>query len=178
MKKHFKVLIPLAAVLILTSCAAQPRLPGRQSGPYGDNDDRYENDRYGNDRYGNDRYGNNRYGNNWVELGSKRLNKHDDYEKININGYRNGGYSQLRFDTYGPVTIYRAVVRYDNGRTEEVNVRNAYNNRGRNTIDNNSVIVNLPRSNRAIRQVMFWYDADSYYRNNRNKSMVSVFGRW
>lgn len=163
MKKYFN-LLALIVVFILTSCASQQRYPDRQGNyPYGNRDD----NRYGNRNDG--RYSNN---SNWIALGNKRVSSRSSSEKININS-RAGWLQQLRFDASGPVNIYRCVVRYDDGRTEEIRVRNSYNN-NRSARGNNSVVVDLPNRNRTIRQVIFWYDSGNYSRNN---AVVTVYGR-
>lgn len=166
MKKYFKFLVPVLAVLLIASSASAQFFPGRNR----DRDDRYE-DR----RYEDNRYGNSRYGNNWLTLGRTRASSRSgSYERININS-RYGEIRQLLFRSDGPVNIYRVAVRYSNGRTEELRVRNNRRDNRRMSNYNNELMVSVPgRGYSDVRQVIFWYDTDNY---SRSRPTINVYGR-
>lgn len=165
MKKYFKFLVPLLVLMFFAATASAQLFPGR---------DRDRNDRYGDRRYEDDRYGN-RYGNNWVPLARTRVSRYDNYEKINLN-YRYGNIRQLLFRSDGPVNIYRVAVRYSNGRTEELRIRNnRLDNRRWNNNYDNEMLVSIPgRGYNDVRQIMYWYDNDRY---TRSRSTINVYAR-
>lgn len=170
MKKYSKFLFFAATLFVMSSVFAQRGYSNHDRNPYGDrNDDRYENGRYENDRYGHSGYEN-----NWVELGSKAITSRRDFNKININP-RLGWFRQLRFDVNGMTDIYRVAVKYDNGYTEELNVRNNYGRRDARS--NNAILVDLPNRNRNIRQIIFWADNDNLRNGPFNRNMVVVSAR-
>lgn len=164
MKKYFKILIPVLAVMLFASCASAQY-------PVRDRDDR----RYDDSRYENDRYGNNRYGNNWMAIARTRVSRSGSSERVNVNS-RNSNIRQLLFSSDGSVNIYRVAVRYSNGRTEELNVRNnRRDNRRANRNYNNDLMVSVPsRGYASVRQVIFWYDTDNF---SRNRPTINVYGR-
>lgn len=163
MKKHLKILAAAMVVLFSASVASAQIFPSR------DRDDRYEDRRYENDRYGNN------YGNGWVNIARTRASRNGNYERININR-RYSDIRQLLFTADGPVNIYRVTVRYNNGRTQELNVRNnRRDNRRWNNNRNNDLLVNIPNSRfNDVRQVTFWYDTDAYA---RYRPTINVMGR-
>lgn len=171
MKKYFKFLVAITAVLFSVSASAQ-LFPGKNRG-----DDRYENRRYEDNRYGNDRYGNDRYGNNWYNIDRVRVSNRSSYERVNLNSREARNMRQLLFRTDGSVNIYRVAVRYNNGRTEELRVRNnRWDSRNRSN-RNDDLMVTIPGRNYSdIRQVTFWYETD-----NRSpfasRPVVSILGR-
>ncbi|ODT35837.1 MAG: hypothetical protein BGN92_01295 [Sphingobacteriales bacterium 41-5] len=163
MKKYFKILVPVLAVMLFVSCASAQY-------PVRDRDDR----RYDDSRYENDRYGNNRYGNNWMTIARTRVSRSGSSERVNVNS-RYGNIRQLLFSSDGSVNIYRVAVRYSNGRTEELNVRNNRRDNRRENNYSNDLIVSVPSRGYAnVRQVIFWYDTDNY---SRNRPTISVYAR-
>ena len=171
MNKIIKFIIPLLAVMFCVSSASAQLFPRNTR-----DDDRYSDRRYEDRRYEDDRY-NNRYGNNWYDIARTRVTGRDNYERVNLNSRDSRNLRQLLFKTDGPVNIYRVAVRYRSGRTEELRIRNnGWDNRKRYS-KNNELMVAVPSSRRndEIRQVMFWYDADS--RLPFSRPTVSIFGR-
>ncbi len=171
MKKYFKFLVAVTAVLFSVSASAQ-LFPAKDR-----DDDRYENRRGNDGRYENDGYGNNRYGNGWYNIERVRVSSRGSFERINLNYREARNIRQLLFKTDGPINIYRVAVRYSNGRTEELKLRNNRWDKRNSNSWNNELMVTIPGRNYSdIRQVMFWYDTD-----NRspfgNRPVVSILGR-
>lgn len=125
-----------------------------------------------NTRYENERYGNSNHS-KWVNIARTRVSSGRNYEKVNINR-RFGNVRQLLFNADGPVHIYRVTVRYSNGRTEELNVRNSRQNNRRSS-RNSDLVVTVPnRWNNEVRQVTFWYDVND---RSRYRPTINVLGR-
>jgi len=164
MKTNAKFLIPVFAVMFFATNTSAQQFPGRDG-----------NDRYEHSRYEYDRYGNNDYRNNWTSVARMKVSRNDGYDRINLNNrYRN--IHQLLFRADGPTNIYRVAVRYSDGRTEELRVRNnRRDNRRWNDNYHNELIVSIPNRGRSnVRQIMFWYDNDGY---SRSRSIVNVYAR-
>lgn len=167
MNRYFKFIIPLLAVVFSISSASA------QLSPRNSRDD----DRYNDRRYEDSRYGNNRPGNNWVDIGRTRVSMRDNYERMNVSR-RNSNIRQLLFKTDGNVNIYRVVVRYNNGRTEELRLRNnRWNSRSRNSW-NDELLVTIPSIGRRseVREVRFWFD-NGNRRPFSSRPTISVYGR-
>lgn len=167
MKKYFKILVPVVMVFFSVSTVSAQFFPGRDR-----DNNRYEDRRYENSRYENGRYGNS-YGSGWFDLGRVRASRTDNYDRINLNS-RQSNVRQLLFRSDGLVNIYRVALRYNNGRTEELRVRdNRYDRRG--SSYNNDLIVTVPnRGYSDVRQVMVWYDVNNY---SRFRPTINVYGR-
>ncbi|MFV0605947.1 MAG: hypothetical protein ACK5NK_08920 [Niabella sp.] len=159
MKKYIKLVTSLAVLLLFVFTATAQYNSGRN------------NNRNNNKQYDDDRYDNNRYGNsyNWMSIARSRVTKNRGYEKITLNR-RQRDVRQLMFRTNGDVNVYRVVIRYRNGRTEQVNVRNGrYNNRY-----DNEQIINIPRYRYDVHQITVLYNTSRYA---RGKSVINVYGR-
>lgn len=164
MKKYIQFIVPLLAVLFSVS-SASAQFSSRDR-----DDDRWE-DR----RYEDSRYGNNRYGNNWTTIDRTRVSNRDNYERINVNR-RNGDVRQLLFKTDGAVNIRKVTVRYSNGRTQDLRVRNVRSDNRRSNTWDNDVMVTIPSNGRSeVREIRYWFDS----RNSRSFSRptITVYGR-
>lgn len=104
----------------------------------------------------------------WEKLGEKSVDYRIDHDVFNVT-YRNGYFSKLRFSARGgAVNVYRCVVHFENGGTQEIDLRHdlAKGNRSR--------MVDLSGNRRLIEKVTFWYDTKN---SSRNRAIVSVWGR-
>lgn len=159
MKRYLLVSLITALIGFFFASAASAQIrPGINRGY----DNRFENERYANVN-----------NSNWVSIARTRVSSGRNYEKVNINR-RFGNIRQLLFNADGPVHIYRVTVRYNNGRTEELNVRNSRRDNRRSN-RNTDLIVTVPnRWNNDVRQVTFWYDADN---RSRVRPTINILGR-
>lgn len=168
MNKNFTLLLSAAAVVLATTFVSAQPIPG--NGRY---DNRNE-DRWDDRHYENNRNGSSRYDNNWMTLSHTRVSLRGNQERITLNR-RMGDIQQLLFSSNGAVNIYRVAVRFSNGRTQELQVRNNRWDSRSNRRWEDELIVNIPGNRYAdVRQVMFWYDADHY---SRTRPVITLLGR-
>ena len=103
-----------------------------------------------------------------VFLGTKEVLDRADNDKINV-GASKGTFDRLQFRV-GPraVDFKKVVVQFENGNKEELDLRERIPAGGR------SRWINLNGTDRRIKNIEFWYDADTKRRGVR--SSVSAYG--
>ena len=104
----------------------------------------------------------------WQKLGEKVVDYGIDHDVINVT-YRDGYFSKLRFAAKGgAINMHRCVVHFENGRTQEIDLRHDFVKGSR------SRVVDLSGNRRLIEKITFWYDTKNF---SRNKATLSVWGR-
>jgi hypothetical protein len=103
----------------------------------------------------------------WVYLGEAHVDGAADHDKIKV-GKSEGRFRsiQLRVD-YAAIEFNHVVVHYENGTSEEVQVRQRIN-AGGSTRD-----IDLAGRDRAIESVELWYERATY---RRQRPRVRLFG--
>ncbi|NMC39144.1 MAG: hypothetical protein GYA41_12545 [Bacteroidales bacterium] len=107
-------------------------------------------------------------GHKWVLLGEKRVNDRLDHDIIPVTAIR-GDFKSLVIRVKGAsVDFKKVVIEYGNGERDEIELRNTIPAGG------SSRIIDLKGSERVIREISFWYDANTI---RGRKALVRVFGR-
>src|SRR5262245_43866780 len=106
--------------------------------------------------------------NRWIYLGESNVDGNVDHDKIKI-GRDDGRFRaiQIRVER-APIEFERVVVRYGNGSSERIDIRNRIRP-GRSTR-----VINLRGNDRVIESVEVWYARARY---NSNKPKLRLFGR-
>lgn len=103
----------------------------------------------------------------WEVLGEKRVNYRMDRDVMNVNNRE--AYKQIRIAVNGgSLNMYRATIYFENGGTQEVDLRNNFN-RG-----SSSRTIDLNGKMRRIDKIVFWYDTKNH---SRRKATVTVLGK-
>lgn len=170
MNDYIKILIPIFAIF-LVACGSQ-RYTGNDR-----RDNGYGNVLSGDSRYYEDDYSYNS-GAGWNELDKVRVAARKEEKRVKVTRREGKEVSQLLFRTDGPIKIQRVVVKYSNGNTEELNVRNSrFDRRNRNSDLNEDLIVRVPDYGRArLREINFWYDVNKRSIFSKRPT-VTVFAR-
>ena len=104
----------------------------------------------------------------WQKIGEKRVNYTIDHDVLNVT-YRDGTFKQLRFGARGgSINVYRCVIHFENGESQEIDLRNTFRKGSK------SRIVDLDGSRRLIDKISFWYDTKDY---SANKAVVVIWGK-
>jgi Skp family chaperone for outer membrane proteins len=106
--------------------------------------------------------------NNWRKLGETNVDYRIDHDRLNAN-LRDGKFKQLKFVVRGgAINMYRCIVHFQNGETQEIDLRHTFN-RG-----SDSRIIDLNGNERFIDFIDFWYDTKNYA--NQRATLV-VWGK-
>jgi hypothetical protein len=107
-------------------------------------------------------------GRRWTILGEKLVNDRLDHDIIPVTAKR-GDFNSLMVKVKGAsVDFKKMVVVYGNGVRDEIELRNTIRAGG------SSRIIDLRRGDRIIREIEFWYDANTIL---GRKAVVKVLGR-
>ena len=102
----------------------------------------------------------------WVLLGVRTVSDRLDHDTVTVTADR-GDFARLKFSVERvPVQFHRVVVRYGNGETDEIEMRERVRAGGE------TRAIDLRGGDRVIRAIDFWYDANSV----RKKAVVRVWG--
>lgn len=102
----------------------------------------------------------------WVLLGARTVSDRLDHDTITVTASR-GEFTRLKFSVERvPVQFHRVVVRYGNGESDEIEMRERVRAGGE------TRAIDLRGGDRVIRTIDFWYDANSV----RKKAVVRVWG--
>ena len=116
--------------------------------------------------HNNNNHNNNNAG-SWRILGTLHAKHTADHDALEVSGPHDY-YRKLKFKvTDSPVNIQRMVVRYDDGKPEEINTRNEIPK------DGESRVIDLSGGKRKIKSIDFWYDTKGFL---NGKADVTVFG--
>jgi hypothetical protein len=103
----------------------------------------------------------------WDLLGTRQVNDRVDHDVIAV-GARDGEYRRIKFTVQrASVDFHRVVVHFGNGRDQHVEMRNTIPAGGE------SRAIDLDGTERIIRSVEFWYDANTI---RGRRAQVRVFG--
>lgn len=103
----------------------------------------------------------------WEMLGEKRVNYRLDRDVINVSNH--DVYKQIRISVNGgALNMYRATIYFENGGTQEVDLRNNFH-RG-----SSSRVIDLNGNRRRIDKIIFWYDTKN---QSRRKAVLTVWGK-
>jgi len=101
------------------------------------------------------------------KLGERKVNFKSD--KDVISGRWDGWYKALKIKVRGgSINMQKMVVHFRNGETEEIPLKNTFNDGGE------SREIDLPGKRRLIEKVVFWYEATG---SDGNKPTVELWGR-
>lgn len=104
----------------------------------------------------------------WRSLGSEEVGDNIDHDTIAVTAMK-GDFRRVKLVvTNAPIRIYRMVITYGNGATQEVALRSFIRAGGE------TRAINLRGKERVIRKVDFWYETASL---RRQKARVELFGR-
>lgn len=104
----------------------------------------------------------------WQPIGERQVNYKIDHDVLNVT-YRDGTFRQLRFGVRGgSINVYRCVIHFENGESQEIDLRSTFRKGSK------SRIVDLSGNRRLIDKISFWYDTKDF---SANKAVVVVWGR-
>ena len=114
----------------------------------------------------NNHNGNNNVG-SWRILGTMQATHNGDHDALEITG-RHDSYRKLKIKVRNsPVNIERMLVRYEDGRPEEINTRNQIPEGGE------SRVIDLKGGKRKLKAIEFWYDTKGFL---NGKAELTIFG--
>ena len=103
----------------------------------------------------------------WARLGKRTVTDRADHDRIMVTGDR-GRFSAIKITVRRHAVEFRKVeVTFGNGETQTVELRRVI------PAGSESRVIDLRGGDRVIRQVDFWYDAQSI----REQAVVMLFGR-
>ena len=104
----------------------------------------------------------------WIRLGSREVTYHVDRDVIPVT-FREGAFTAIRFVVKGgSLNMHRCVIHYENGETEEIEVRHNF------TRGSGSRVIDLPGNKRFIEKIEFIYDTKNI---SPHRAVVTVWGR-
>jgi len=107
-------------------------------------------------------------GGKWTFLGEKMANDRLDHDVVLVTAKKHDFKSILIRVKGASVDFKKVVVVYGNGERDEIELRNTIPAGG------SSRIIDLKGKERIIREIEFWYDANTI---RGRKALVRVFGR-
>ena len=104
----------------------------------------------------------------WFFLGDKNVGFGVDRDVIHFGNWKDD-VRQLKLRiTDGPLKMYRMIIHFDNGSTQEVELRNRF------AQGSESRVIDLDGGLRHLSKIEFWYETKGFL---RGKSRVAVWGR-
>jgi hypothetical protein len=104
----------------------------------------------------------------WVDLGTKEVKDRSEQDTWHV-GKGKGQFSKIKlFVGNRPIQIYRMTVKFENGRTQEIDVRERIRAGGE------TRAIDLAGDDRYIDKVDIWYEAATVRRGRR--SSVTLWG--
>src|SRR5262245_6107729 len=101
------------------------------------------------------------------KLGERKVKFKSD--KDAISGRWDGWYQSLKIKVRGgSINMQKMVVHFRNGETEEIPLKNSFND------GDESRVIDLPGTRRLIEKVVFWYEATG---SEGNKPVIELWGR-
>lgn len=105
---------------------------------------------------------------NWEYLGSRKINKDFDKDKIYITASE-GSFNALKIKVlHRPMTLYNMKVHYGNGSVQDIKVKVHIPAGGE------SRVIDLAGTNRVIEKVVFRYETKG---NHGKRAKILLFGR-
>jgi hypothetical protein len=104
----------------------------------------------------------------WVVIGTTHANHTADHDGIVVQGPGDNFRALKLKVTDAPLTLMKMVVTYDNGQTDNIEVRQNIPRGGE------SRVIDLKGGQRSIRRIDFWYDTKGLL---NGRADVTIFGR-
>jgi hypothetical protein len=115
----------------------------------------------------NNNHNNNNNAGSWRILGTMQATHNADHDAMEITG-KHDSYRKLKIKVRNsPVNIQKMVIRYEDGRPEEINTRNEIPK------DGESRVIDLQGGKRKIKAIDFWYDTKGFL---NGKAELTIFG--
>jgi len=116
--------------------------------------------------HNNNNHNNNNAG-SWRILGTMQATHNGDHDALEITGPHDS-YRKLKIKVRNsPVNIQRMVVRYEDGKPEEINTRNEIPK------DGESRVIDLQGGKRRLKAIDFWYDTKGFL---NGKAELTILG--
>jgi hypothetical protein len=104
----------------------------------------------------------------WFFLADKKVGFVADHDVINFGNWKDD-VRQIKLKVIdGPLKMYRMVVHFDNGSTQEVELRNNF------AQGSESRVIDMEGGLRHLSQIEFWYETKGFI---HGRSRVAVWGR-
>jgi hypothetical protein len=103
----------------------------------------------------------------WVLIGTTQATHSADHDGVVVKGAGDNFRALKLKVTDSPLNLHKMVVTYDNGRPDNIEVRQNIARGGE------SRVIDLPGSKRSIRRIDFWYDTAGLF---NGRADVHVFG--
>jgi hypothetical protein len=104
----------------------------------------------------------------WFFLGDKKVGFGVDHDVINFGNWRDD-VRQIKLKvTDGPLRMYRMLVHFDNGSTQEVALRNNF------AQGSESRVIDMDGGLRHLSQIEFWYETKGFI---KGRARVAAWGR-
>ena len=115
----------------------------------------------------NNNYNNNNNAGSWRILGTMQATHNGDHDAMEITG-KHDSFRKLKIKVRNStVNIQRMVVRYEDGKPEEINLRSEIKEGGE------SRVIDLQGGKRRIKAIDFWYDTKGFL---NGKAELTIFG--
>lgn len=104
----------------------------------------------------------------WFFLEDKKVGFGVDHDVINFGNWRDDvGQVKIKV-TEGPLKMYKMKIHFDNGTTQEVELRNRF------TQGSESRLIDMDGGLRHLTKIEFWYETKGFL---KGKSRIAVWGR-
>jgi hypothetical protein len=104
----------------------------------------------------------------WFFLGDKKVSFGSDHDVLNFGNWKDDVRQiQLRV-TDGPLKMYKMIIHFDNGATQNVELRNRF------TQGSVSRVIDMDGGLRHLTKIEFWYETKGYL---KGKSRMAVWGK-
>lgn len=120
-----------------------------------------------NNKYNNNNNHNNNNAGSWRILGTMQATHNGDHDAMEIKGPHDS-YRKLKIKVRNsPVNIQKMVVRYEDGRPKEIDLRSEIKEGGE------SRVIDLQGGKRKLKAIDFWYDTKGFL---NGKAELTIFG--
>jgi len=104
----------------------------------------------------------------WFFLADKKVGFSSDHDVINFGNWKDD-VRQIKLKiTDGPLKMYKMIIHFDNGTTQNVELRNRF------VQGSESRVIDMDGGLRHLTKIEFWYETKGYL---RGKSRMAVWGR-
>jgi len=104
----------------------------------------------------------------WFFLADKNVGFSSDHDVINFGNWKDD-VRQIKLKvTDGPLKMYKMLIHFDNGSTQNVELRNRF------AQGSESRVIDMDGGLRHLTKIEFWYETKGFL---RGKSRVAVWGR-
>lgn len=104
----------------------------------------------------------------WFFLGDKKVGFGADHDAINFGNWKDDVRQVKLKVTDGPLKMYRMSIHFDNGSTQEVQLRNNF------TQGSESRVIDMDGGLRHLTQIEFWYETKGFA---KGRARVAVWGK-